>query len=168
MNKIIKINHLNTGFWLVPSFLNMFAAKRSKTAIKVAQTFEDLIMKNDLLNAEAIININGDRNFINFNKAQKIKNIKFELNNQIIKKVETSEKDLKFYDWNIVDNLIIRLDEKALYKIWLGYIPFYSIKWYKDLYKNSAKHSDNEVVYYHWRKSGFQQFKIKNEKASEH
>ncbi|MGY6172475.1 MPN499 family protein [Candidatus Mycoplasma pogonae] len=150
--KIVKINHLDNGYWLVPSIINVFHYKKHKSAFKYGASLEELLKKNDLINKDFAINLNKDEKFFNFNLAQKLKKLNFTLDKKIVEHVA----QLKHFDFEILPNIIIRIDKKMLYAIWDGFIPFYHSDYFQKLHAKFVPILQQDKIYLKWRKlTGF-------------
>lgn len=145
-DKTIKINHLSSGYWLVPSFLRIFSARKSQAVIKHSKTLEGLLEKNKLINDDFTISLNGDKQFKAFNQMAKLKELTFFINQDVLNKIDK----LGYVDFEVIPNLILRYTFKSLQAIYAGYIPFYSKNYFIELYQKVSKNNPNKVFYFEW------------------
>lgn len=145
-DKTIKINHLSSGYWLVPSFLKIFSARKSQAVIKHSKTLEGLLEKNNLMNDDFTISLNGDKQFKMFNQMAKLKELPFFINNEVLNKIDKEG----YVDFEVIPNLILRYTFKSLQAIYAGYIPFYSKQYFAKLYNKVSKHNPNQTFYFEW------------------
>ncbi|UVD81886.1 hypothetical protein NV226_01095 [Mycoplasma iguanae] len=148
--KKIKVSHLTSGYWLAPKFLNLFSPHNSKAIVKPFVSLEDLIQKNRLLHSEFAFSFNGDHNFYNVNKLYKIRKIDFQFNKQLMNEIEKNG----FHYHEIIPNLVLVWDFKAIKTIYSGLAPFYSLEFYENLLAKAKKNIlvDNKA-YFTWNRN---------------
>ncbi|TDV24194.1 hypothetical protein BCF59_0144 [Mycoplasmopsis mustelae] len=148
--KNVKVNQMDNGFWLVPSFLKIFSPKSRNVALKHSFTLVDLIEKNDLQDLNIIFSFNGDTKFQHFNNLLKYRNYDFQLQlNQLSK---LGEHD--FFDWEVVENLIIRFNFKTIKTLYSGYTFFFTPKYFEYYYQKNKRNEEKLIV--QWTKFGLE------------
>ncbi|UWD34338.1 MPN499 family protein [Mesomycoplasma molare] len=146
----VKVNKTENGYWLVPSITNIFTRKSSNYAIKFSPTLEELITKNNFQYKNIRFSFNGDKNFYIFNKLMKIKGLSINIQESQVKKM--SKKD--FIDFEVVNNLIIRLNYKSIKNIYFGNIFFVDKEFFRNFYINNKK-EENQKIIIEWTNFGF-------------
>ncbi|WP_033161455.1 MPN499 family protein [[Mycoplasma] collis] len=142
MPKIIKINHNNDGFWILPSFLSIFSKSIKASTMQKFHTLDTLIAKTEIYKKEAILSFNGDEDFSKFNKCLKYRKINFTINYNNWVKLDKNA----IITFNINENIKVHLDFKGFRLLYQGRIPFYSLEWYKKYYDKNKKFIDKDNI----------------------
>lgn len=153
--KTIKINYTNNKYWLVPGFFEIifFASRKNNL---VFSSLDQLLKYKNIAEKNLILAFNGDHFFENFNKLQRIKKINFFINEKKFHDVFYLAKTIEF---EIVKNLVIVWNKKTLIQVWKGYVPFFSLDFYKNLNQGAKRDFANQIVFFRWTKKwGFVQF----------
>lgn len=155
--KKIKVNHMNDGYWLVPSIYKIFTPKISTYTTKFCKTFEELVQYNNFLNRNIVLNLNGDKNFYHFNKIMKMLNFNFEILNNKIEKMNVNE----ILVFQPLENLNIIFDFKAIKLIYSGLIPIFNLDYYQKLYQDYKNKTQQEKIEIVFRRFDFEIWKNK-------
>lgn len=161
VNKKIKINYINNLFWLAPSISSYFRGRNY--GYSPFKTLEDLVKAKDLNNINTFISFNalGEKNFDFFNMINRIKNLNFRINKEILYKIDH---DGYVNDNSIDENLIVVWNKKSINWIKKGYLPFYNSEWYIETFVKKITdqgidnniQSDNKKISIIWNKNSFE------------
>lgn len=152
----IRVNHFDSGFWLVPPASHIFAPRWRASVTKRYASVGQLIQQEHLVLGAYYFSFNGDPDCRLFNQVQHHSDLNVTLSAQTIQILQSNQP----VRLEIISNRVwLELNHQSLKFIQAGYCFFVDCQYFRDLILHYERRQFRPPYIFTWHKTEFRLLK---------